>query len=167
MNKIIITGPESSGKTTLSNALKKYFNTFLVTEYSREYIDQLNSKYNYEDLLKIAKQQLKNEDNTQLTTPIICDTDLITIKIWSEYKYSKCESWILQHIKKQQNESRFYLLCKPDIKWKYDPQRENQFDRKVVFDIYKKELEALKHQYFVIDNGDRLKKAINAIKKII
>jgi nicotinamide riboside kinase len=167
MNKIIITGPESSGKTTLSNALKKYFNTFLVTEYSREYIDQLNSKYNYEDLLKIAKQQLKNEDNTQLTTPIICDTDLITIKIWSEYKYSKCESWILQHIKKQQNESRFYLLCKPDIKWKYDPQRENQFDRKVVFDIYKKELEALNHQYFVIDNGDRLKKAINAIKKII
>ena len=167
MNKIIITGPESSGKTTLSNALKKYFNTHLVTEYSREYIDQLNSKYNYEDLLKIAKQQLKNEDNTQLTTPIICDTDLITIKIWSEYKYSKCESWILQHIKKQQNESRFYLLCKPDIKWKYDPQRENQFDRKVVFDIYKKELEALNHQYFVIDNGDRLKKAINAIKKII
>ncbi len=167
MNKIIITGPESSGKTTLSNALKKYFNTFLVTEYSREYIDQLNSKYKYEDLLKIAKQQLKNEDNTQLTTPIICDTDLITIKIWSEYKYSKCESWILQHIKKQQNESRFYLLCKPDIKWKYDPQRENQFDRKVVFDIYKKELEALNHQYFVIDNGDRLKKAINAIKKII
>ena len=167
MNKIIIIGPESSGKTTLSNALKKYFNTFLVTEYSREYIDQLNSKYNYEDLLKIAKQQLKNEDNTQLTTPIICDTDLITIKIWSEYKYSKCESWILQHIKKQQNESRFYLLCKPDIKWKYDPQRENQFDRKVVFDIYKKELEALNHQYFVIDNGDRLKKAINAIKKII
>ncbi|MDA9325540.1 ATP-binding protein [Flavobacteriales bacterium] len=167
MNKIIITGPESSGKTTLSNALKKYFNTFLVTEYSREYIDQLNSKYNYEDLLKIAKQQLKNEDNTQLTTPIICDTDLITIKIWSEYKYSKCDSWILQHIKKQQNESRFYLLCKPDIKWKYDPQRENQFDRKVVFDIYKKELEALNHQYFVIDNGDRLKKAINAIKKII
>tara|TARA_B110000444_G_scaffold18230_1_gene15325 strand:+ start:1931 stop:2434 length:504 start_codon:yes stop_codon:yes gene_type:complete len=167
MNKIIIVGPESSGKTTLSNALKKYFNTFLVTEYSREYIDQLNSKYNYEDLLKIAKQQLKNEDNTQLTTPIICDTDLITIKIWSEYKYSKCDSWILQHIKKQQNESRFYLLCKPDIKWKYDPQRENQFDRKVVFDIYKKELEALNHQYFVIDNGDRLKKAINAIKKII
>tara|TARA_B110000459_G_scaffold9331_1_gene9564 strand:+ start:1418 stop:1921 length:504 start_codon:yes stop_codon:yes gene_type:complete len=167
MNKIIIAGPESSGKTTLSNALKKYFNTFLVTEYSREYIDQLNSKYNYEDLLKIAKQQLKNEDNTQLTTPIICDTDLITIKIWSEYKYSKCDSWILQHIKKQQNESRFYLLCKPDIKWKYDPQRENQFDRKVVFDIYKKELEALNHQYFVIDNGDRLKKAINAIKKII
>ena len=167
MNKIIIIGPESSGKTTLSNALKKYFNTFLVTEYSREYIDQLNSKYNYEDLLKIAKQQLKNEDNTQLTTPIICDTDLITIKIWSEYKYSKCDSWILQHIKKQQNESRFYLLCKPDIKWKYDPQRENQFDRKVVFDIYKKELEALNHQYFVIDNGDRLKKAINAIKKII
>ena len=167
MNKIIITGPESSGKTTLSNDLKKYFNTHLVTEYAREYIDKLNSKYNYEDLLKIAKQQLKNEDNTQLTTPIICDTDLITIKIWSEYKYTKCDSWILKHIKKQQNESRFYLLCKPDIKWKYDPQRENQFDRKVVFDIYKKELEALNHQYFIIYSGDRLKKAINAIKKII
>ncbi|MBT7896427.1 MAG: ATP-binding protein [Flavobacteriales bacterium] len=167
MNKIIITGPESSGKTTLSNDLKKYFNTNLVTEYAREYIDKLNSKYNYEDLLKIAKQQLKNENKTQLTTPLICDTDLITIKIWSEYKYSKCDTWILQHIKKQKNESRFYLLCKPDLEWKYDPQRENQFDRKAVFDIYIDELEALNHQYFVINSHDRLNKAIKALKKII
>ena len=167
MNKIIITGPESSGKTTLSNDLKKYFSTHLVAEYAREYIDQLNSKYNYDDLLKIAKQQLKNEGRTHLTTPLICDTDLITIKIWSEYKYYKCDAWILQHIKKQKNENRFYLLCTPDLKWKDDPQRENQFDRKAIFDIYKNELEALNHQYFVIDSNDRLNKAIKALKKII
>ena len=167
MNKIIITGPESSGKTTLSNDLKKHFNTHLVTEYAREYIDKLNSKYNYKDLLKIAKQQLKNEVEIQLKTPLICDTDLITIKIWSEYKYSKCDKWILQNIQKQKNELRFYLLCKPDLEWKYDPQRENQFDRESIFDIHKNELEALNHQYSVIDSHDRLNKAIKALKTII
>jgi len=167
MNKIIITGPESSGKTTLSNDLKKHFNTHLVTEYAREYIDKLNSKYNYKDLLKIAKQQLKNEVEIQLKTPLICDTDLITIKIWSEYKYSKCDKWILQNIQKQKNELRFYLLCKPDLKWRYDPQRENQFDRESIFDIHKNELEALNHQYSVIDSHDRLNKAIKALKKVI
>jgi len=167
MSKIIITGPESSGKTTLSNGLQKYFNSSLVTEYSREYIKKLNSKYYYEDLLKIAKQQLKNEDKDQLSKPLFCDTDLITIKIWSEYKYSKCDKWILKHIEKQKKENRFYLLCKPDLEWKYDPQRENQFDRTLIFDIYKDELEYLNHQYFIIDNNDRLNKAIKALENVI
>ena len=155
MLKIIITGPESSGKTTLCKALSKHFNLPFSKEYAREYLEKLNRNYNQDDLLKIAKGQLKSEQNTQLL-----DTDLITIKIWSEYKYGSCDNWILDQIKKQKTEKRIYLLCKPDIPWEADPLRENPNDREELFEIYKKEIESLEHDYFIVDAENRLEKII-------
>ena len=76
MHKIIVTGPESSGKTTLCKALSKHFNLPFSKEYAREYLDALDRDYTQEDLLKIAKGQLQAESRKQLL-----DTDLITLKI--------------------------------------------------------------------------------------
>ena len=162
MPKIIVTGPESSGKTTLCNALSKHFNLPFSKEYAREYLDVLNRDYNQDDLLKIAKGQLKSEQNTQLL-----DTDLITIKIWSKYKYGSCDKWILSQIEKQKSENRFYLLCKPDIPWEPDPQRENPNDRKKLFEIYKKEIESLGHDYFIVEGGNRIENSISKIAPLI
>ena len=84
MLKIIVTGPESSGKTTLCKALSKHFKISYSKEYAREYLEKLNRDYTQEDLIKIAKGQLHAENGIQLL-----DTDLITIKIWSKYKSLK------------------------------------------------------------------------------
>ena len=124
MLKIITTGPESSGKTTLCKALFQHFNIPFTKEFARFYINKLEREYTQNDLLSIAKGQLESELNSQLL-----DTDLITIKIWSEYKYGNCDKWILTQIEKQKSEKRFYLLCKPDIPWQTDNQRENPNDR--------------------------------------
>jgi nicotinamide riboside kinase len=161
MHKIIVTGPESSGKTTLCKALSKHFNLPFSKEYAREYLDTLNRDYNQEDLLKIAKGQLKSEQNTQLL-----DTDLITIKIWSKYKYGSCDKWILEQIEKQKSENRFYLLCKPDIPWKADPLRENPNDREELFEIYKKELESLAQNYFIVEGENIAEQAIYQILQL-
>ena len=161
MLKIIATGPESSGKTTLCKALSKHFNLPFSKEYAREYLDALNRDYNQEDLLKIAKGQLKSEQNTQLL-----DTDLITIKIWSKYKYGSCDKWILEQIEKQKSENRFYLLCKPDITWEADPLRENPTNRNELFKIYKKELESLGHKYFIIKGENIAEQAICQILQL-
>ena len=158
MLKIIITGPESSGKTTLHKALVKHFNLPDAKEYAREYLDALNRKYNQNDLLKIAKGQLLSEHNTQ-----ILDTDLITIKIWSNYKYGNCDKWILSQIEKQKTNKRFYLLCKPDIPWKEDSQRENPNDREELFEIYKKEIENLGHSYLIVEGKNRLEQVIKKL----
>ena len=133
MVKIIVTGPESSGKTTLAKALSKYFKIPSSKEYAREYLKNFTKDYMQEDLLKIAKGQLASEQNTTLL-----DTDLITIKIWSNYKYGNCNKWILNQIRKQKSEKRFYLLCKPDIEWKADPLRENPKNRVELFKLHKK-----------------------------
>jgi nicotinamide riboside kinase len=159
LHKIIITGPESSGKTTLCEQLSNHLNIPFAKEFARSYIDNLDRIYITGDLLSIAKEQLKSELNSQLL-----DTDLITIKIWSEYKYGRCDKWILDQIEKQKTEKRFYLLCKPDINWQADKQRENPNDREELFEIYKQELESLGHIYFVVKGKDREQSAKDIIK---
>jgi len=162
MHKIIVTGPGSSGKSTLCKALSKYFNIPFCKEYAREYLDALNRGYNQDDLLKIAKGQLQAENGIQLL-----DTDLVTLKVWSKYKYGSCDNWILTQIEKHKLENRFYLLCKPDIPWEKDPQRENPNDREELFEIYKKEIASLGHDYFIVEGGGRIEKSISKISPLI
>ncbi|MAW20847.1 MAG: ATPase [Flavobacteriales bacterium] len=162
MHKVIVTGPESSGKTQLCKALSKHFKIPFTKEYARGYLTNLNRQYKKEDLLKIAKEQLQSEINSQLL-----DTDLITIKIWSKYKYEDCNKWILKQIQKQRSKKRFYLLCKPDIPWEADPLRENPINRDEIFEIYKRELEELKHNFFIIEGENRLENSISKISHLI
>jgi len=162
MHKIIVTGPESSGKTTLCKNLSEHFKIPFAKEYVREFLNELGGDYKQDDLLEIAKVQLKSELNSQLL-----DTDLITIKIWSEYKYGSCDKWILSQIEKQKTEKRFYLLCKADIPWEADPLRENPTNRNELFKIHKKELENLGHDYFVVEGENRVEKSISKILNLI
>ena len=162
MLKIIITGPESSGKTTLCKELSKHFKIPFTKEFARDYLTNLDKDYAQNDLSEIAKGQLASEHNFQLL-----DTDLITIKIWSEYKYGNCEKWILDTIEKQKTEKRFYFLCKPDIPWESDPLRENPNNRNELFEIYKKELENLGHNCFIVEGKNRLEKSISKISNLV
>ena len=164
MLKIIVTGPESSGKTTLCKALSEHYNLPFTKEFAREYLTDLGKNYLQEDLLEIAKGQLENEqlinNNQQIS---LHDTDLITLKIWSNYKYGNCNNWILEQIEKQKVENRFYLLCKPDLKWDYDPLRENPTNRNELLEIYKQELEKLGHKFLIIKGEDRNEQAIEIL----
>ena len=164
MLKIIVTGPESSGKTTLCKALSKHYNLPFTKEFAREYLTDLGKNYLQEDLLEIAKGQFENEQLTANKHQIsLHDTDLITLKIWSDYKYGNCNNWILEQIEKQKVENRFYLLCKPDLKWDYDPLRENPTNRNELLEIYKQELENLGHKFLIIKGEDRNEQAIESL----
>ena len=158
MAKIIVTGPESCGKTTLSQALSNHFKIPFLKEYAREYLQELGRDYSQEDLITIAKKQLEFEQDIQLL-----DTDLITIKIWSNYKYGSCDKWILEQIETQKSEKRFYLLCSPDIPWQADKQRENPNNREELFEIYKQELDDLEYNYFIVKGEERIQKSIEKI----
>ena len=101
INKIVFTGPECSGKTTLSNHIAKIVKAPIVNEYAREYLNNLDREYSYSDLLKIAKGQIELEESQMYSKSssrlIICDTNLQVIKIWSQIKYSKCDPFILKN----------------------------------------------------------------------
>ena len=162
MKKIVLTGPESTGKSTLSLQLADHFNTAVVPEFARNYIDDLERAYVESDLLEIAKGQLQLEQEQLLKAKqiMICDTDLITIKIWSEYKYGRCDPQIINWIETMDYDH--YLLCGTDIDWKVDPQRENPNDRDFLYESYKKELLSYKKPFTEISGNQtqRLKEAI-------
>lgn len=122
--KIVVIGPESTGKSTLSAALAAVLHTVWVPEYAREYLEPRANEYDYQDLLRIADGQTEQEDRLEKEASgcLVCDTDLYVIKVWSEHRYGKVEDRILQEIAARRYD--LYLLCSPDIPWAADPLRE-------------------------------------------
>ncbi len=166
--KIGITGPESSGKTTLARWLSRAFETVWVPEYAREYLDTLQRPYVYSDLVEIAKGQMALEKKyaKEAKTFLFTDTDLLVIKIWSEYKYGMADKYILDNLK--YNIPQHYFLCAPDIPWEPDPLRESRYERFVLFKIYEKELIKLKIPFTIIEGSreDRLSKCMEVLEGI-
>lgn len=124
--KIVIIGPESTGKSTVAEALAKHFNTVFVPEFARDYINALNRNYMREDLWEIARGQLALEEKMSAEAQngfLFCDTDLNVIKVWSEHKYGCCDERILRAIARQKYD--YYLLTDIDLPWMPDPQREH------------------------------------------
>jgi len=140
----------------------------MVDEYARTYIDQLERPYSQQDLLEIARGQLKNEESFDHSTDpyLFCDTDLRVIKIWSQNKYDYVHPWILNRI--NQREYFAYLLMDIDLPWEPDPQREHPQDRHRIFDLYRAELEPSGVPFTIISGArkERLKSAIDFIEHL-
>ncbi len=160
MQKIVLTGPESSGKTTLARALAEAYRLPVVPEYARTYLEG-RKDYSFEDLVAIARGQIDLEQKNLDTNSqhLLCDTDLLTIIIWSEVKFGRVDPWIVQQWQSQP--ARMYLLLYPDIPWIDDPLRENPDDRHELFAIYENMLVQNHCPYYIIsgDHEERLQRA--------
>jgi NadR type nicotinamide-nucleotide adenylyltransferase len=169
LKRIAIVGPECTGKTQLSIQLAKHYKTVWVPEYARQYIDRLNRPYTQADLLKIAKGQTFTEDELALEARelLICDTNLVVIKIWSEFKYGVCNAEILRMLNNRKYD--LHLLTSIDVPWENDPQREHPHQRELLYALYIKELENLGVRYTLIsgDESQRLESAVQAIDRVI
>lgn len=139
MLKVVVIGPESTGKSTLSEQLAAHYRTVWVPEYARQYLEELPRPYEQHDLLTIAEGQLALEDKMaeQANRVLICDTDLHVIKVWSEHKYGTSDPRILEYITARPYD--LYLLTYIDIAWEEDPQREypDPAMREYFYNIYK------------------------------
>lgn len=135
--KIVITGPESSGKTTLAEQLSAWFGMPWVPEFSREYLSQLGRSYQPADLLAIAEGQILAETRALAlgTAFLFFDTSLEVLKIWSDVRYGSCDPFILEKLDARKPD--LYLLCHPDLPWQPDPLRENPDDRYVLLEKYR------------------------------
>ena len=169
MLKVAITGPESTGKSTLSQQLAAHYNTVWVPEYARTYVETLDRPYTLQDLELIAKGQLALEAQIQekANRILFSDTDLLVIKVWSEHAFGKCPDWVLQKLKQQ--DYNLYLLMGVDLPWEPDPQREHPHLRQYFYDWYKRELEALQVPYLEISgqHAARLEKATGRIDALL
>lgn len=143
MMKVVVLGPESTGKSSLCAQLANHYNTEWVKEYAREYLLANGTEYSYDNLLEIAKGQMELEragvrlagnrqvqdgekavGTTTHSVPqiILIDTDMNVLKVWCEFVFEKCHPWILNQI--VENSYDLYLLCDVDLPWVKDELRE-------------------------------------------
>ncbi len=166
MKRIAITGPESTGKSTVASQLAAHFNTQWVPEFARQYLDGLNREYILTDLEAIARGQLAFIQKAEAENPaiLLTDTEMLVMKIWSENAFGSCPTWILTELQNQRFD--LYLLMDIDLPWQPDPQREHPHLRQYFFDLYKTELERLNFPYRVISGSEdaRFKAALQAIE---
>lgn len=141
--RIVIIGPESTGKSTLCTQLAEHYHTVWCPEYARAHLLRHGMKYTYSDLLFIAQKQMELDkritaEATQKKAPFVfIDTDMYVMKVWCEYVFGKCHSWIIRHAAEQQAD--FYLLCNTDLPWVKDELREypDLLTRRKLFSYYK------------------------------
>ncbi len=151
-NPIIITGPESTGKTSIASFLAESFQGVYVPEFARDYVLQIERGYTYDDIIYIAKKQKEQYYGALhhlIRKPVIFDTFLIITKIWMQWNSGRYEKWIDGILKKTKN--AFYLLCAPDIEWVPDNIRENGGGSRIkLFNLYREELERYGLNYRII-----------------
>jgi NadR type nicotinamide-nucleotide adenylyltransferase len=139
LKKIVVIGPESTGKSTLCEGLAAHFHTDWVPEYAREYLLAHGMDYRYEDLLTIARGQvaLEEERAARGGSLLFIDTDLYVMKVWSEFVFGRCDPWILDQIAARKYDG--YLLCRTDLPWVKDELREypDLENREKLFHIYR------------------------------
>ena len=179
--RIVVIGPESTGKSSLCEALSKHFDAVWCPEFAREYLTTHGKDYTFEQLDEIARGQLKLEDeqaalaslqwsNQEIhITPkplLFVDTDMYVMKVWCEFVFGKCHSWIEEEISKRKYD--LYLLCNTDLPWQKDHLREypDLETRETLLGIYR---DLLLHQSvpWVEISGtgaDRIESAIRAVQ---
>jgi NadR type nicotinamide-nucleotide adenylyltransferase len=172
--KVVLFGPESTGKTTLSRQLARHYNSVWVREFARQY---LQNKWNNErktcepsDLLPIAKGQinLENELALKANKVLICDTDLLETKVYSEsYYIGSCDPVLKEFAIK--NSYDLYFLTYIDVPWEADDLRDKPKQRKEMFQAFESELIKYNKPYVLLKGSkeERLKNAISHIDKLI
>ncbi len=169
IKKVAIIGPECTGKTDLSMFLAAHFKTDWVPEYARAYLDKLNRSYEQSDLLKIANGQLRVEDEwyQSANRVLICDTNLMVIKVWSEDKFGAVDEEILKKMNARHYDLN--LLTDIDVPWEEDPLREHPGRREHFWKVYQQEAIASNVPTVIISGSreERRKKAVAAVENIL
>jgi NadR type nicotinamide-nucleotide adenylyltransferase len=175
LKKVVVIGPESTGKSVLCEQLASHYKTSWVKEYAREYLLKNGADYTYGNLLDIAKGQIESEESgtrnweTANLKPIFIDTDMYVMKVWCEFVFNKCHHWILNRIAERKYD--LYLLCNVDLPWVKDELREypNLEERQKLYHYYK-DLMVNQDVPWIDISGtyeERLQKAIKAVDAII
>lgn len=170
LRKVVIAGPESTGKTTLARRLAEYFGTVFVEEYGRAYCEKFGNDCDALDLCHIAAGQLLLEEQAlEVTSPklLICDTDVLVTQTYAELYLGKSPEVIADMARRQSYD--LHLLLSPDVPWSGDAIRLFEDRREWHFNRLKELLEE-QHRSFVVISGsydERFERSVLLIRNLL
>lgn len=167
LRKIAVVGPESTGKSTMAQYLAKALDSSYVPEYARYYCQNLQNQYSLQDETNMFYGQIALEEaicSQVKGNVVICDTTIITVKIWCDHLFNHTPTVVLDEIKQRKYD--LYLLMDIDLPWENDPLRDFPQEREHFMEIWKKELENNNANYTVISGlgENRLKNGLEACR---
>ncbi len=166
LHKIVVAGPESTGKSTMATLLAQHYKTVWVPEYARYYCAALTAPCTLQDEINMFHGQLALEESMKTVAKnnlLFCDTTILTVKIWSDYTLGKTPQIVLDEIKTRSYD--LYLLLDIDMPWQDDPLREFPNEREHFMQVWHHELKAINANYKVVSGlGDeRFNSAVKAV----
>ena len=165
MLRIAITGPESTGKSAMAAWLAQQYQTAWVPEFARDYIGRLTRPYELSDLVEIAEEQARLEDELapKANHLLFCDTDFFVLKVWAEHAFGFCPAEIAEKL--HSRPYNLHLLLDVDLPWQPDPQREHPHLRRHFLEVYQTELKQAGVPWALV-SGTGAERYQNAVKAI-
>lgn len=175
LKRVVVTGPESTGKTTLAERLAAHFGTTWVPEFARDYLERRNAERGTtavcleEDIEPIARGQLETEDEAarQAQRVLFCDTDLIVTKLWSEHYFGRCADWIREAARTRRYD--LHLQLDVDVPWVLDPLRDQPNRREHFRELFRRELRDHGSRVVEVSGSwdERFARAVAAVEHVL
>jgi len=172
--KVVLFGPESTGKTTLARQLSAHYDEPWVPEYAREFLqrkwDRDRDVCDKEDLMEIARGQMRQENKLSRESRrlLVCDTDLLETLIYSELYFQGYAHPYLRAAAERNNYD-LYFLTDIDVPWEEDALRDRPNEREEFFEAFREALQRTDRKFVTLSGGqeERRKKAILHIDKLL
>jgi len=169
VKKIAIVGPESTGKSTITQQLAKHYQTLWVAEYARYYCEALTGPCTMQDEINMYHGQVALEESILAMAEkdfIFCDTTFVTVKIWSDEMLGSTPQIVLDNLVKRTYD--FYLLMDIDLPWQEDPLRDFPHMREHFMEVWHRELKSLNANYLVVGGiKNRFANAVQAVDQFL
>lgn len=167
-HRVVLTGSECTGKTTLTADLARHYDAVWVPEYARSYAAWKDAPLDMGDVEPIAQGQIALQDAALMRARrlLLLDTDLLSTAVYARHYYGQCPDWVTQAVLARRAD--LYLLCHIDVPWAADPQRDRPHEREQIQDLFDEALQA--RQFPVVrirgnwrDRFDAARTAIDAL----
>lgn len=163
--RVVLTGSESTGKSTLAADLARHYGAQLVGEFVRKFAEQKNGPIDFSDHGLIARGQMALEDEHLIRAGrlLVQDTDLLSTVVYCCHYFGRCPTWIEQAALARRPD--LYLTCQLDVPWVADGVRDRGHMREVMQEMFQRAVAASGAPSLDLRGSreERLSRAIEAV----